>query len=208
MPEPAMLPSNTQVPPLLAEEAGALPSRLVWRALALVLDTLLASVAAMVILSTVVFPQSYPNAEQIFQQQMQSLKTEMHAAMDQNRMPDFVPSDDYLDLSETISKTLFMVFLVYFAGSEITLGGTTLGKKVFGLRAARWGSIERPTAIESLSRNIFKAASLVWLLLLVANVITVFLRPSRRAIHDYLARTIVTGAAAPPAPPRNQDDED
>jgi uncharacterized RDD family membrane protein YckC len=93
-----------------------------------------------------------------------------------------------------------LVLFVYFAGSELLLDGSTLGKRVFSLRTARCWTAKPPTWIECVVRNIFKAASLMWIGLLAANFVVVLFRSNRRAIHDYLARTVVTGDPAPPKP--------
>ncbi len=106
--------------------------------------------------------------------------------------------------------TLFAVLLVYFSASELFLGGASLGKRVFGLRVARCSTGEPPLGIESLSRCSFKAASMVGLLpiLFLANALPMLFRPTRRAGHDYLARTIVTGDPPPPPTRRRGDETD
>lgn len=201
-----MTPSDTKVPPLLAKALATSPAPVIWRALALALDTVLAGTIAAIILTTVVFPQSYPNADAIIQQQMHAFKVAFNQARASGQMPDVAISKEYADLSDPVSNTMFLVLFAYFAGSELATGGSTLGKRVFSLRAARCWSIEPPTWVECVVRNIFKAASLMWIGLLAANMVTVFIRPSRRAIHDYLARTLVTGDPAPPKS-RHEDDE-
>ena len=205
MANPLMSPSEIKVPPLLANTLAATPAPMLWRALALALDYVLAGTIATILLTTVVFPQSYPNAQTVIENQFQSIEAAFQEEQATGKMPDIVISQDYLDLTVPATNTLFMVLLVYFAGSEILLGGTTLGKRVFSLRTARFWTTERATWIESLVRNIFKAASLTILWLLPVNLIVVFFRPSRRAIHDYLARTLVTGDAAPPLPVENDE---
>jgi uncharacterized RDD family membrane protein YckC len=206
MPEPAMTPSDTKVPPMLANIIAATPARIIWRALALGLDLILTAIIGSIILTTVVFPQSYPNAEAIIQQQMHSFKVAYDQANATGKMPEVALSQEYIDLSVPTSNTLFLVLLAYFAGSELLMDGSTLGKRVFGLRVARCWTAKPPTWIECLVRNIFKAASLMWIGLLGANIVVMLFRPNRRAIHDYLARTVVTGDAAPPKPPEEDHD--
>jgi uncharacterized RDD family membrane protein YckC len=201
-----MTPSDTKVPPLLANALAATPAPIFWRALALALDMVLAGIIGAIILTTVVFPQSYPNAEAIIQQQMHSFRVAADQARTTGQMPEVALSQDYVDLGVPISNTLFLVLLAYFAGSELATDGSTLGKRVFNLRAARCWTAKPPTLLECLVRNIFKAASLMWIGLLAANVVVVLFRPSRRAIHDYMARTVVTNDPAPPKPPAEDYD--
>ncbi len=200
-----------QAPPVLPALAGPLPARLLRRGLALVLDTLLAGLAAAVILTSFVYPQNYPNYGAIVNDQWRAIMAQVHQVMTTGQYTELTLSDEYLDLAGTTITTIFLVLLVYFAASEIFARGSTLGKKVFGLRAARWGSAEPPLVLESVSRSIFKALSLVvlWPLLLAVNVAPLLFRASRRAGHDYLARTIVTGAPLPePARRPGAVDED
>jgi uncharacterized RDD family membrane protein YckC len=201
-----MSPTDTKVPPLLANALAATPSPMIWRALALVLDSILAGTIATIILTTLVFPQNYPNAEATIHQQMHSFKVAFAQANTTGKMPEVAVSQEYLDLSIPATNTLFLVLLVYFTGSELVTGGSTLGKRVFSLRAARCWTAEQPTWLECFVRNIFKVASLMWIWLLAANVLTVLFRPGRRAIHDYLARTVVTGDPAPPRPVADGDE--
>ena len=204
-----MPPTDTPVPPMLANVLRITPARLWRRALSLLLDTLLGGLIAMVILTTSILPQHYPNYEKVIFDQWQAVDEKIQEAMAGAQFSPPNISDDFTEVSATIYLTTFAVLLVYFTASEVFSGGTTLGKRVFGLRTARWGTAEPPLGIESLSRCIFKAASLVWLwpLLLLANAMPTLFRSTRRAGHDYLARTIVTGDP-PPAPARGRFDRD
>jgi len=201
-----MTPTDTKVPPLLASALAATPAPIVWRALALVLDSILAGTIAAFILTTVVFPQSYPDAEPIIEQQMHNFAMAFNQARATGQAPDVVVSQEYLDLGVPMANTAFLVLVLYFTGSELVTGGSTLGKRVFSLRAARCWTAEPPTWTESFIRNLFKAASLMWMGLLIVNIFAIFFRPGRRAVHDYLARTLVTGDPAPPPPPEEHYD--
>jgi len=199
--------ADTQVPPLLPSLAGPAPARLVRRTLSLVLDMLLAGTAAMLLLTAIIYPQNYPNYQEIMQVQGQAVMAQFQQALATGKFSTFNVSQDYLDMAATTGSTLFIVLVVYFAASEMLMGGATLGKRVFGLRAARYGTAEPPFFIETMSRCIFKATSLVWPVLLIANAVPILFRSTRRAGHDYLARTIVTGAAPPPARQRARDED-
>jgi uncharacterized RDD family membrane protein YckC len=196
---------------MLASALPITPARVWRRAVALLLDASLAGLAAMVILFTYILPQQHPDYEKVVNDQMLAMEQQLQAAMKSSQFTNPALSDEFTDIAATVGVTTFSVLLVYFAASEMLLKGATLGKRVFGLRAARWGTAEPPQAIESLSRCIFKSASLVGLLpiLLLANALPMLFRSTRRAGHDYLARTIVTGDPPPPAPAsRNRYDSD
>jgi len=211
MSNPGMTPTDTKVPPLLVNSLAATPAPVFWRVLALGLDVILAGTIAAILLTTVIFPQNYPNATDIMQQQVHNFQVAFDQANSTGKLPEVAISQESLDLSAAICNTYFFVLLVYFTGSELATGGSTLGKRVFSLRAARCWTAEPPTWAECMVRNIFKVAGLMWigvlgLALLVANVLSLFLRPGRRAIHDYLARTIVTGDPAPAKPAEEDHD--
>jgi uncharacterized RDD family membrane protein YckC len=130
----------------------------------------------------------------------QSISKQIQDAVATQQFPDLVLSDDFQQISNTVIITLFFTLVVYFTASEMMLGGTTLGKKVFGLRAARLGAGEPPRLLESLCRNTLKTTCLIaWFPLVFGDALPILFHPSRRATHDYLARTIVTGSAPPPA---------
>jgi uncharacterized RDD family membrane protein YckC len=189
--------TETRVPPLLANAAGAKPAPVLLRAVALVLDLILAGLVAMLLLSRLILPAQVPNYSDIIDHQMQEWTAESNQ-LAAGQWPNLAPDSDTLDLYGTIIETLFLVFLAYFSGSEIGMRGATLGKRVFGLRAARWGTADPPNWLESFLRCIFKCASLMSPLILLVDALPVAFKSSRRAIHDYLARTIVTGDALPP----------
>lgn len=202
------------IPPVLVGITGVAPAPMLWRIVALLLDCLLAGLVAGFILTRVVLPQYHPNAEATMRTQLDALKAEVQRAKDAGVSPQFTFDDEAQSIVEDTGKTLFFTLLVYFMASELATGGGTLGKKIFGLRAARWDTGDRPGVMEIIARSLFKVASLLPFgpipLLLLANAIPVFLRPARRAGHDYLARTIVT-RDAPPSQPEDahgHDDDD
>jgi uncharacterized RDD family membrane protein YckC len=80
------------------------------------------------------------------------------------------------------------------------MGGATLGKRVFHLRSAQFGTGAPPRAIESFVRAIVKTVSLAaWVAIgalgfpfLLLNLAPIFFNRTRRAGHDFMARTLVT----------------
>jgi uncharacterized RDD family membrane protein YckC len=200
-----MPPTKIPPPPLLA---GCARAPLGLRLAALAMDLALAGLAALIIILRIVLPQNYPDYHAVFSREWASSKTYAAQVM-AGQNPDFDLDPDYVDIVQAIILTAFLVFLVYFAASEITSGGTTLGKRIFRLRAAQWGTGARPHFVESFFRCVFKCASLVNVpILLVLDTVPVFLRPSRRALHDYVCRTVVTSDPMPPKPEGQNDGED
>jgi uncharacterized RDD family membrane protein YckC len=201
---------------LLVELAGCRPAPLGWRVLALLLDTFLAGLIATLLLARVVLPLEVPDAQNIFDHQWQVMM-DYYNQTQLGQHPAPPPEDpDYANLQAVTNQTLFLVLFIYFAGSELGLRGATLGKRIFNLRAAQFGTADPPRVIETFVRCIIKTISLVgWsgtiigLLILLLNVIPLLFHRVRRAGHDLLARTIVTGDPLPPAleepPPPDED---
>jgi uncharacterized RDD family membrane protein YckC len=196
-----MPPTKVPTPPLLA---GCKPAPLGLRAAALAMDLLLVGLAALIIIFHIVLPQNYPDYHAAIGREWQASKTAAAQLM-AGQTPDFDLDPDYVDVVQAMMLTSFTVFLAYFAISEISGGGTTLGKRLFHLRAAQWGTGAPPHFVESLFRCVFKCASLVNVpVLLLLDTLPAFFRPSRRALHDYVCRTIVTNDPMP-LPPKKEN---
>jgi uncharacterized RDD family membrane protein YckC len=209
---------SAQVPPLIAEALGCSPAPLGWRVLALVIDLLIAGIAAGLILTRVVLPQEIPDAADVATNQWQLIwaASEQAAAGKPASIPQ--PTPEFVNLIEITVQTIFLTLFGYFAGCELGGQGSTLGKRVFRLRVAQWGTGEPPRPLETLIRAMVKTASLIaWLAvslfgipILLLNVVPVAFNRTRRAGHDLMARTIVTGDPLPPPapePPPHFDEE-
>jgi uncharacterized RDD family membrane protein YckC len=198
---------GTRVPPLLSNIAGCAPAPLLLRALALLLDGVLVSILAAMILSRVVWPLEIPDAAQVFQRQATLIYDAAKQAQASGQsFPEPKIDPDYLNALAITVQTIFLVLLAYFAISELVMGGSTLGKRVFHLRTAQFGSGGPARPLEILVRSITKTISLAaWiplyvfgLPLLLLNLAPLFFNPLRRAGHDLMARTIVTADPLPP----------
>jgi uncharacterized RDD family membrane protein YckC len=193
--------TESSVPPILARVTGCAPAPMGWRLLALLLDYVLCWAATMLIVTRLVLPQDIPNWMDVVQHQSDTMMTEVQKASEQNRMPDLVLEPDIEPVLTDALETFFFVYLVYFTGSELALQGSTLGKRVFRLRTVQWTGNSPPHLAETLARGLIKSASLVWWWpFLVVNALPLFLPRRRRAFHDYVARTMVTGDPPPPPP--------
>lgn len=186
-------------PPVLPPLAIVTPAPFFWRIIALALDCSLTGLAAWIILVRLVLPQTHPNAASIVDDQLKVINAAYERYQATGERPQLEYSDDIVGIFQDAGNTFFLTLLVYFSASELATGGTTLGKRAFGLRTARWLTGEPPSPTESLTRSLVKVASLLFMfpLLLLVDVIPVFARASRRAGHDYLARTCVTRAPMP-----------
>jgi len=200
---------SAQVPPLIARALGCSPAPFGWRVLALIIDLLIAGIAAGLILTRVVLPQEIPDAADVANNQWQIIWAASEQAAAGKSVPIPQPTQEFLNLIEITVQTIFLTLFGYFAGCELGGQGATLGKRVFRLRVAQWGTGEPPRPLETLIRAMVKTASLVaWLAvslfgipILLLNVVPVAFNRTRRAGHDLMARTLVTGDPLPPPAP-------
>ena len=197
---------GAQVPPLIADAIGCAPAPLGWRLLALILDLLLAGLAAALILTRFVLPHEMPDAADVFATQWQSILDASAQAAAGKPAPIPAPTPEFLSLYQITVQTIFLTLFGYFAGCELAGHGASLGKRIFRLRVAQWGTGEPPRPLETLIRSMVKTASLVacfavsilGLPILLLNVVPLAFNPIRRAGHDLMARTLVTGDPLPP----------
>ena len=115
----------------------------------------------------------------------------------------------HLMMASTLS--LLTPFL-YFALSEILLGGCTLGKKTFNLRTAYRNSPRLPPigaqAIRSMVKSIASFALISQnplLFIFFGNFLIAFYHPGRRAGHDLISRTNVVPGYLPEDEHVNKD---
>ncbi len=196
------------LPPLPLLFPGGTPAPLGRRALALVLDFLLAFVAALIILTRLVLPQEMPNWQEIEDHQSAQTADWINQSMDAGHLLPFQIDPDFEDFYILSAQVFLLVFMAYFSASELSLRGATLGKKVFGLRAANLRTGAPPGVIETLARCLIKSASLLSGMLLVFDAVFLLVSRSRRAGHDYLAGTFITRDALPPPSSAGRPDID
>lgn len=207
-----------QVPPLVTHNLGCSPAPFGWRLLALVIDLLISGLAAGLILTRIVLPQEIPDAADVASNQWQIIWAASEQAAAGKSVPIPQPTPEFLNLAAITVQTIFLTLFGYFAGCELGGQGSTLGKRVFRLRVAQWATGEPPRPLETLIRAMVKTASLIaWLAvslfgipILLLNLVPVAFNRTRRAGHDLMARTLVTGDPLPPPapePPPRFDEE-
>jgi uncharacterized RDD family membrane protein YckC len=160
------------------------------RIVAFILDLILISTFTIMLLTTFVIPKIYPGAL-IELKELSSQNDQSQNDLIKKMTPQL---KDMLEISQTI---IVLAFWLYFATSEITLKGASLGKLVFSIRVANDTSLEPPSAFDSILRSGFKTFSLlIWFpawfpLFIVINLFLLFFTKKGQAGHDFLCRTIV-----------------
>jgi uncharacterized RDD family membrane protein YckC len=176
----------------ILSDDGPMPSaRLGIRSLAFLLDFILCSAVATLLIWKVFLPAAHPGSflelNEWIEQLLQWLQS---AEATRETMPE--PGKDLLAALRYASEIQLLTFWVYFGIGEIFLGGS-LGKRACRLRSISTITLGPLNFFAALLRAGIKTAALFFLspLLLIATLVALFFNPRRQMGHDLLARTAV-----------------
>jgi uncharacterized RDD family membrane protein YckC len=172
----------------------SLPRAPMWaRIFAFFLDSVLIGALFYLFATTILFPRFHPD----FPGAWNRFAQEQSEVRDQSFRKSMEAQYAFqLQHERVFADTQFLMVVLmwlYFALSELILGGSTLGKKVFKLQAVDVKTLKNPLGRTILIRNFVKVVSLTVLSpLLLVNFIIPFFNRSRLTGHDMLAGTMVT----------------
>jgi uncharacterized RDD family membrane protein YckC len=176
----------------ILSDDGPMPSaRLGIRSLAFLLDFILCSAVATLLIWKVFLPMSHPGSFLELNEWVdQLLKWMQSAEATRETMPE--PGKDLLAALRYASEIQLLTFWVYFGIGEIFLGGS-LGKRACRLRSISTITLGPLNFFAALLRAGIKTAALFFLspLLFIATLVALFFNPRRQMGHDLLARTAV-----------------
>lgn len=217
MPEPSKPSIGIQMnqPPPIPHEllseiqnAHLKPAPLFPRTLAFLADGILAALLAWLAVYSLI-PVFVPEAFPVFKETLQSAFQDYRAATLAMAAGDRLPaeifarklseklgSDAVLTVIDFITITSTLVSFAYFVLSERLTRGASLGKKMFRLRVISTLTGEPPNLLQTISRSVWRACSVVPANILIALIVAAdahvpFFSYRRRAWHDKLARTEV-----------------
>ena len=152
-----------------------------------------------------------PTTATAFLEQIQEQKIPFEEVL--NLSQEFVEKNLNAAIHLMMASTLFLITpFLYFALSEILLGGCTLGKKTFNLRTAYRNSPRLPPigaqAIRSLVKSIASFALISqnpFMIIFLGNFLIAFYHPERKAGHDLISRTNVVPGYLPEDELANKD---
>jgi uncharacterized RDD family membrane protein YckC len=184
--------SPTNVLDSILSDDGPMPSaRLGIRSLAFLLDFILCSAIATLLIWKVFLPAAHPGSFLELNEWVdQLLKWMQSAEATRETMPE--PGKDLLAALRYASEIQLLTFWVYFGIGEIFLGGS-LGKRACRLQSISTITLGPLNFFAALLRAGIKTAALFFLspLLLIATLVALFFNPRRQMGHDLLARTAV-----------------
>jgi len=173
-------------------DSHVVPAAFGIRMVAFVMDYVLIVAATVMISTQILYPFFHPgfieDSRKFIAQQQASGQVSFKEQMQQ-----YV--EFQLQHEQVANDTGFLAAVVtwiYFAMSELFLGGTTLGKKIFKLSLIDLKTLKRPEGKTILLRNCIKSLSVIVPLLFVVNLVFVFFNRLRLAGHDLVSKTMVT----------------
>jgi uncharacterized RDD family membrane protein YckC len=171
---------------------GPMPTaKLSLRALALVLDGILMTAVASIIIWKVVLAQSHPGAFGELMQWSQALVSWLENGGGDTAMPE--PSKALVRALGVANELQLLTFWLYFAIGEAFFAGSSLGKRICRIRSISTVTLGPPPILAGIIRGGLKTVTLFWLfpIAFAATFIALFFNKRRQLGHDLCARTVV-----------------
>lgn len=174
-------------------DSGPMPPAKLWiRSLSFLLDFILLTAVASVIIWKILIPQAYPGA---FAELMTWSETVVNSFMSASQGtvdPTKPEISNYLAEALAYARDIqLLIFWVYFALGEAFFKGTTLGKRACRLRSVSTVTLSHPPIVAGIVRGGLKTLALFVPIGLIATVLVLFFNKRRQMGHDLLSRTVV-----------------
>lgn len=173
-------------------ESGPMPTaRFSLRALALVLDFILMTAVASIIIWKIALPQSHPGAFGDLMQWSQEVVTWFENHEPDEAMP--VPSKELAEALSIANELQLLLFWLYFAIGEAFFAGSSLGKHICRIRSVSTITLGPLPVLSGIIRGGLKTVTLFWLfpIAFAATFCALFFNKRRQLGHDLCARTAV-----------------
>ena len=197
-PRPPKLPEKELQPETVLDsvfsDGGPMPpARLRLRALAFVLDFILVTAVASIIIWKIALPHSHPGA---FHDLMIWTEQLFEWVGDSARPEDSTPPQPSKELAKALTlanEPQLLTFWIYFAFGEAFFGGSSLGKRICRLRSISTVTLGPPPILSGIVRGGLKTILLFWIfpILFAANFIALRFNKRRQLGHDWFSRTAV-----------------
>ncbi|MFU8847362.1 MAG: RDD family protein [Opitutales bacterium] len=187
---PPIKPNNVLDSVFSAE--GPLPAaKFSLRALALLLDLILMSAVASVIIWKIALPQSHPGAFGELMQWSQEIVQWAESREPGTPLPE--PSHELARALSVANELQLLAFWLYFAIGEAFFAGSSLGKRICRIRSISTVTLGPPPIFAGIVRGGLKTVTLFWLfpIAFAATFVALFFNKRRQLGHDLCARTAV-----------------
>jgi uncharacterized RDD family membrane protein YckC len=175
-------------------EGGPMPTaRLSLRALAFLLDFVLITAVASLVIWKMVLPSSHPGAFYELTVWSEEL-VEWVGTRDQATPVDMPqPSEELKEALGVANEIQLLFFWFYFAIGEAFFAGSSLGKRICRIRSVSLITLGAPPVLAGIVRGGLKAITIFWIfpVMLVATFSALFFNKRRQLGHDLFSRTAV-----------------
>lgn len=173
-------------------EGGPMPSaKFSLRALALVLDCILMTAVASLIIWKIALPQSHPGAFGELMQWSQQVVNWLESGGSGTAIPE--PDKQLAGALAVANELQLLIFWLYFAIGEAFFAGSSLGKRICRIRSVSTVNLGPPPVFAGIVRGGLKTVTLFWLfpIAFAATFLALFFNNRRQLGHDLCARTAV-----------------
>jgi len=193
--DPGSIGPETVLDSVFSKDGPMPTARFSLRALALVLDFILVTAVASLIIWKLILPQSHPGALGEFIEWSQQTVEWMSSNSGDAPMPE--PSKDLARAMLLANELQLLAFWLYFAIGEAFFAGSSLGKRICRIRSVSTVTLGPPPILAGITRGGLKTITLlgvypfIFPIPLLLTFIALFFNKRRQLGHDLCARTAV-----------------
>lgn len=191
---PAAKPSANSLLDSVFRKGGPLPPASIrLRAFAFLLDFILISAVASIIIWKIALPQSHPAAFSELTEWTQQMITWYGERATSPEAPIPEPSKNLARALAVANELQMLTFWLYFALGEAFFGGSSLGKRICRIRSVSTVTLGAPPIVAGFVRGGLKTLTLYLFfpLGMLATLIALFFNKRRQMGHDMMSRTAV-----------------
>ncbi|MGB0409646.1 MAG: RDD family protein [Opitutales bacterium] len=173
-------------------EGGPMPTaKLGLRGLAFLLDFILITAVASLIIWKIALPQSHPGAFHELMHWSQEVIDWLGTRESDKAPPE--PSKHLAEALGVANELQLLIFWLYFAIGEGFFAGSSLGKHICRIRSVSTVTLGPPPILSGIVRGGLKTVTLFWLfpIAFLATFAALFFNKRRQLGHDLFARTTV-----------------
>lgn len=191
--QPTSLSDKSLLNSVLSKD-GPMPLANIWlRALAFILDFILISAIASIIIWKVVLPKSHPSAFGELIEWSRAVITWYEEPNNSSKTTLPKPSKNLGSALTVANEIQLISFWLYFALGESFFSGSSLGKRICRIRSVSTINLSSPPIMTGLVRGGLKTLTLFLFfpIGMIATLATVFFNKRRQMGHDLLCKTAV-----------------
>ena len=169
------------------------PASIGLRGLAFLLDFILISAVASIIIWKVALPQSHPAAFTELSEWIQAVASWYadRSSLIDARFPE--PSKNLAEALTIANELQMLCFWLYFALGEAFFAGSSLGKRICRIRSVSTVTLGKPPIMAGIIRGGLKTLTIYFFfpIGMIATLVTLFFNKRRQMGHDMVSRTAV-----------------